>query len=107
MLKRTTRGVAIALAALSFANTALAAPVCLQSYLIRNTTVIDARTVLFHMNNGTVWRNTLQSPCPALKFRGFSYVLRGEDAVCENQVPIRVIESGQVCMLGKFTRVSS
>jgi len=105
-MKRTMRGLATALAALSLASSALASPVCLQAYRIRNTTVVDSRTVLFHMNDGTVWRNTLQTPCPALRFRGFSYVLRGEDAVCDNQVPIRVIESGQVCMLGKFTPAS-
>ena len=107
MLNCTTRALAMALATLSFASSAIASPVCLQAYRIRNTTVLDSRTVLFHMNDGTVWRNTLQSPCPALMWHGFSYVLRDEDAVCDNQVPIRVVESGQVCMLGKFTRASS
>lgn len=107
MLKRRTRTIATALAFLTVATSAVASPVCLQAYRIDHTTVVNPSTILFHMKNGTVWRNTLQEPCPGLQWHGFAYVLRGEDAVCDNQVPIRVVESGQVCALGRFTPASA
>ena len=103
MLKKRVTGIASAALIFAFTAPAMADHVCLQAYRIRNTTVVDPHTVLFHMNDGTVWRNTLKSACPGLLWHGFAYNLRGEDAVCDNEVPIRVVESGQVCMLGKFT----
>jgi hypothetical protein len=76
--------------------------VCLQSTSIENTTTVDASTILFHMRNGTVWKNTLKSPCPGLKFHGFSYLTRA-DEVCSNAQAISVIETGEACELGTFT----
>jgi hypothetical protein len=76
--------------------------VCLQSTAIENTTTVDASTILFHMRNGTVWKNTLKVPCPGLKFHGFSYLTRA-DEVCSDAQAISVIETGEACELGTFT----
>ena len=76
--------------------------VCLQSTSIENTTTVDPSTILFHMRNGTVWKNTLKTPCPGLKFHGFTYLTRA-DEVCSNAQSIAVIETGEACQLGIFT----
>ncbi|MBV9330504.1 MAG: hypothetical protein JOZ55_03010 [Alphaproteobacteria bacterium] len=104
MSKRARIWISTALAALCAVSGAQGAPVCLESFQIRNTTIVDPRTILFHMNNGTTWRNTLKNACPDLTFHGFVYVLHGLDEVCDNAVAIRVLESGEICLLGQFTR---
>jgi hypothetical protein len=84
---------------------AAAAPVCLYTYRIENTTVPNAHTIVFHMKDGSVWRNTLRNACPELMFRGFVYVDRGSlYKICANLDTVRVIESGEVCLLGPFTK---
>jgi hypothetical protein len=103
MMKRASAAIA-AVAALAVSTSAIAAPVCLESYRIRNTTVVDPHTILFHMEDGTTWRNTMKSACPDLKWYGFVYVEHGPDEVCENMQPIRVIHTGETCLLGAFTR---
>ena len=92
----------LAIAAGSFSAVA-AAPVCLNSYYIDRTTVVDAKTILFRMKNGTVWRNTLRTSCSGLLFNGFSYTLQTLD-ICDNLQTIEVLRTGEVCVLGKFTR---
>jgi hypothetical protein len=96
--------VAAALAALTVATSAGAAPVCLTSYLIQNTTIPDSHTILFHMKDGTTWRNTLRNSCPDLKWYGFVYVVSGTTEVCENLLAVRTIYTGETCLLGAFTR---
>ncbi|HEY1615810.1 MAG TPA: hypothetical protein VGF97_19215 [Rhizomicrobium sp.] len=76
--------------------------VCLWTYMIDHTTTVDANTILFHLKNGQVWRNTLQGPCRGLKFHGFTYLTRS-DTICSNAVPISVIETHEACSLGNFT----
>lgn len=75
---------------------------CLWTYQIDHTHVVDPRTVVFYMKDGKAWTNTLKGPCRGLEFHGFSYVTRS-DQICSNAVPIRVIETGEVCALGAFT----
>lgn len=75
---------------------------CLWTYMIDHTHVVNPRTVVFYMKDRKVWTNTLKVPCRGLEFHGFSYVTRS-DQICSNAVPIRVIETGQVCALGQFT----
>lgn len=104
MTKRTRVAAASALAAIIATSSASASSVCLESFQIRNTTIVNPRTILFHMNDGTTWRNTLKNACPDLTFHGFVYVLHGLDEVCDNAVSIRVLESGEICLLGQFTR---
>ena len=87
---------------------ALAAPVCLDTYRIQNTTIPNARTIAFHMKDGSVWRNALRNACPDLRFWGFVYVDRGSlNRICDNQDSVKVINSGEICLLGSFTREPS
>jgi hypothetical protein len=93
-----------ALAAIT-AVPAFAAPVCLQNRQIDHTSVPDAHTILFHMRNGVVWRNTLHGACPGLLFNGYVMNFRGGmDEVCGNMESLRVLKSNEVCLLGEFTR---
>jgi hypothetical protein len=82
---------------------ASAAPICLRTYLIDRTKVIDAKTVDFRMRDGTVYRNVLRNSCPGLLFNGFVYVVRA-DEVCDNLQSIRVLQTPDVCLLGAFTK---
>lgn len=75
--------------------------VCLWTYLIDHTTTVDKSTILFHMRNGKIWKNTLVQPCPGLLFHGFAYVTR-DGQICSNMQSIMVLETHQVCMLGAF-----
>lgn len=75
--------------------------VCLWTYLIDHTSTLDPSTILFHMRNGKIWKNTLPVPCPALKFHGFSFLTQDE-YVCSNMQSIAVIETHEACMLGAF-----
>jgi hypothetical protein len=103
MKKIQTIAVALVLAAGTIAP-AVAAPICLTSYLIDRTKVIDSRTLDFHMKNGTVYRNTLRAECIGLKFNGFAYDTRS-GSICDNMQTIRLLDSGQVCTLGAFTKL--
>jgi hypothetical protein len=88
---------------------AMAATVCIDTRQIDSQKVEGhGSSILFKMKDGGSWRNTLQAPCPDLDFEGFSWVVRNPDnTVCENMQSMRVLRSGQICMLGKFTRVDS
>jgi hypothetical protein len=63
----------------------------------------DGTALIFTMRDGKVWRNDLQGKCPDLKFEGFSWTIPIGTEVCEREQSIRVIQSPQICMLGKFT----
>lgn len=82
-------------------------PVCIRPFdsptgSIDHTHVVDARTILFYMRDGKIWKNELPSPCPGLLFHGFSFVTH-QDEVCSNAQGIQVVETGQVCQLGTFS----
>jgi Family of unknown function (DUF6491) len=90
--------------------------ICLSSNNIRSTHAVDDSTILFTMNDGKVWKNTLRAPCSQLKFRdSFTYADFG-GTVCANDQKIRVLEStsgaatlrnlGPFCQLGEFTPVT-
>jgi hypothetical protein len=98
------KSVVIALAGLVFAvSPALAARVCIDSRDIYSSKSDDGKTMVIKMKDGTTWVNHLQGVCPDLKFNGFAWVLRGGDMeVCENMTPFHVLQSMQVCTLGKF-----
>jgi len=89
---------------------ASARPVCLASYQIYNTTIPDDSTILFTMRDGSVWKNTLTSPCFGLKLdtRGFTYAPTdpGSDTICSNLVTIHTNTFHSICLLGAFTQVS-
>ena len=79
---------------------------CLRGVDIRDTRTPDDKTIVFHMNDGTVWRNDLRNSCPQLNFNGFGYVVTPPDQICGNLQSIRVLQTGQICQLGAFTKVS-
>ena len=76
--------------------------VCLWTYQIDHTHVMNPRTVLFYMKDGHVWRNDLKAPCRGLEFHGFDFVSRS-DTICGPEVGIRVIRTGEACSLGEFS----
>jgi len=103
-MKTFTTTLAAAAIAVCAALPAQASPVCLWTYRIDHTSVLDSKNILFHMKDGKVWHNALQNPCPSLNFHGFTMVVRGgNESVCSNQQAIKVIDSGEICMLGEFT----
>ena len=74
---------------------------CVWAYMVDHTTVApDSKSIVFHLRGGDQVVNTLPAACNGLQFHGFTYVSR-TDEVCAGQ-GIRVIKSGQVCMLGQF-----
>ncbi|MGD0142601.1 MAG: hypothetical protein ABSC92_05545 [Rhizomicrobium sp.] len=106
-----TIAIAAAIAALSVgaahAQGMQAAPadshqICLQSTAIDHTKTVDKSTILFYMNDGKIWKNTLKAPCPSLNFHGFTYLTRA-DEICANAQSISVLVSNEVCVLGAFT----
>jgi hypothetical protein len=81
--------------------------VCISGTDIESTSVPDDNTILYHLRNGQVWKNTLKATCPQLKFEhAFTEVIRA-DQVCANAQMIRVHETGSICALGDFTLVST
>ena len=59
--------------------------------------------MVFKMRDGRTYVNHLQGACPDLKFNGYSWALRGGDTkVCEREQTLRVLQSGEVCVLGEF-----
>jgi hypothetical protein len=101
-------GVTAAISLIAVSAPALAATVCLPTRSITNTTPKDDGTAItFKMRDGSVWRNDLKGRCPDLKFDGFEWTIRNPDgSVCENEQTIRVLRSGEICALGKFTQVT-
>ena len=96
-----------ALAALALAGALSASPAaartCINTRDILGSTSKDGKTIDFTMRNGTIMRNHLQGICNDLRFNGFVWVVRGGDEeVCEGMQSLRVLHSGQVCVLGKF-----
>ena len=99
-------GIAAAVSLIAVSAPALAAPICLSTRNITSTTPTgDGTAITFKMQDGSVWRNDLRGRCPDLKFDGFEWTIRNPDgSVCENEQTIRVLQSGQICQLGKFTQ---
>ena len=94
------------IAALALAGVFIALPAwantCLQVHDIVGTHSEDGKTLVFKMRNGQTLVNHLQGACPDLKFNGFVWTIRGTESVCENEQSLRVLRSGEVCVLGKF-----
>ena len=73
--------------------------------IVSTTPSNDGKQLTFKMRDGRVLVNHLQGICRDLRFNGFVWVLRGTNDICENMQTLRVIQSGQTCMLGKFDPV--
>ena len=83
-----------------------AANMCVKSREIQSTDTKDGKLLTFKMKDGRVLVNHLQGICSDLRFEGFVWVLRGGDeSICENQQSLKVLRSGQTCILGKFDMV--
>lgn len=76
-------------------------PACIQSELVDHTHTLNPKTVLFYMRGGKVWQNDLQASCNGLAFHGFSVI--GHNSEICGGTGITVLESHEVCQLGKFT----
>jgi len=111
-MKIATRLATAVLLALSAPPAAIqaAAPspgeVCLNVRDVQRTETRDDRTILFHMRDGKVWRNTLKTVCPMLKISPFTQVLQ-TDQICANHQIIHLALTGNSCVLGDFTPFDS
>lgn len=93
----------IALALVSVVAAPVSAATCIDSRKIDSAHSDDGKTMIFKMKDGTTMVNHLQGICSDLKFNGFAWTLHsGDTQICENQQSLRVIQSGQICVLGKF-----
>jgi hypothetical protein len=82
---------------------AFAANICIDTRDVVSSKSKDGKTMVFKMKDGTTLVNHLQGTCPDLKFNGFSWVSHsGDTKVCENEQSLSVLQSGQICVLGKF-----
>ena len=80
--------------------------ICLVASDVDHTSIPDDQTILFHMKNGKLWRNTLRRSCPNLKFeQAFTQVIRGGE-ICANAQMISIPHEGNFCALGDFSPVA-
>lgn len=87
----------------ALAQNAATPKICVESRDILSTHSDDGKLLTFRMRDGRVLVNHLQGVCSDLRYEGFVWVLRGGDeSICENQQSLRVLRSGQTCVLGKF-----
>ncbi len=85
---------------------------CVPLPAIARTTIVDDRTILFYMRDGTIYRNDLIHACPGLSREGkFMYRVAAHQ-LCDVDT-INVLEDfgfayvqGPACMLGPFKPIS-
>jgi hypothetical protein len=77
-------------------------PMCVQLRDIIGTHSDDGKLLTFRMRDGRVLVNHLQGVCSDLRYEGFAWTVYGIEEVCERQQSLRVLRSGQTCVLGKF-----
>ena len=83
------------------------AHVCLNSRNIRGQTIMDDKTIVFRMSDGSYWRNTLQKPCSGMAIAdNFSFVRPDSNYVCSDQQQIAVRGGAAFCWLGAFSRTT-
>lgn len=88
---------------LTAAAPAYAANSCIDTRNIDSSKSADGHTMVFKMKDGTTLVNHLRGTCPDLKFNGFAWQTHsGDNKVCENEDSFQVLQSMQVCVLGKF-----
>ena len=101
-MKKSLVVLAFTAAAAAFAAPAYAGT-CVDIRDIYSSQSKDGRTMLFKMKDGTSMVNHLQGYCPDLKYFGFAWKTHsGDTKVCENEDSFSVLQSMQVCVLGKF-----
>jgi hypothetical protein len=78
-------------------------PVCLDANRIDHTEILNSHQILFYMLGRKIWINNLTGDCSTLtRSDGFIWESR-IDKYCDNLETIRVIQTGQTCLLGAFT----
>src|SRR5471030_3124138 len=94
---------ALALTCVVYAAPATAANMCIDMRDIASSQSRDGKTMVFKMKNGTTLVNHLKGSCPDLKFMGFAWQTHsGYTKVCENEQSFNVLQSMEICVLGKF-----
>ena len=85
---------------------------CISVSRLRDTYVVDDRTVLFYMYGGDVYRNVLSRDCPSLKReRRFSYKVTVNRLCSVDWITViegfgRGLSPGISCGLGQFFEIS-
>jgi hypothetical protein len=93
----------VALTGVTLGAPAQAANRCIDTRQIYSSKSADGHTMVFKMKDGTTLVNHLKGTCPDLKFNGFAWQTHsGDNRVCENEDSFNVLQSMQVCVLGKF-----
>src|SRR5436190_21313228 len=85
---------------------ALATPICIDTYRVDRTNVPDDSHIVFRMVDGSKWKNTLKRPCSGLASNRFAYEPAAGRDIYENVQIIRVLEQGNACVLGSFTKIA-
>lgn len=108
MNKVVLAGTVFLLSAVAGAASADQRPICLSTKAIASTSPApDGRAIVFRMTDGSVWRNDLRGRCPDMRWDGFTWTTSNPLArVCEDEQTLRLIKTGEVCGLGKFTQLS-
>jgi hypothetical protein len=81
--------------------------ICIDSTDITNRIIPDDNTIIFRMNDGTYWQNTLQKPCTGLNIRQSFVLVTRDKYICSNQQRITVTGQGNVCWFGEFSKTTS
>jgi hypothetical protein len=84
------------------ASPAAAANMCVQQRDILSTHTDDGKLLTFKMRDGRVLVNHLQGICSDLRYEGFAWNVAPTQDICENLQSLKVLRSGQSCLLGKF-----
>jgi hypothetical protein len=101
--------IAAGLASIGLAGAAIspAQALCVSERDVVSTESKDGKNLIFRMRDGRTLVNHLKGTCNDLKFNGFVWVLHGTNDICENVQSLRVLQSGQVCVLGRFDDVKT
>ena len=76
---------------------------CIRTNEIKNSRIIDAKTILFQMRGNDYYVNNLPQRCPSLVMdRGFAFENRGSQTLCNSN---SITTKTSFCMLGRFERV--
>jgi len=95
-----------ALAAASGDEAVQGTKVCLRAVNVLNHVVPDDRTIIFHMKDGTVWKNTLQADCHGLHMADSFTLAPPQGWLCANQQPLRINGAAPItCYLGDFQQM--
>src|ERR1700759_2630312 len=81
---------------------------CLRAHEIQKSDAApDEKSIRFVMLHGEQWNVAFKSRCSEVRANGFSWMLAGNDEVCEGQ-PLKVNGlGGSICVLGKFSKLGA